>query len=201
MSTWEVRVDYDIAESGIFPLTVNDLLAFLPPAERDQTLASLLDLRLGYTEARGTEKLRETIAATYESVDADQVLVTTGAIEANYLLFNTLLDAGDRVVAVYPAYQQLYAVAQAIGCDVALWKLNQSDGFRFDLDELERLVTPSTKLIVVNTPHNPTGAILSASDLERIYRIAESVGAYVLSDEAYRWLDFPGGDELAPPMR
>jgi aspartate/methionine/tyrosine aminotransferase len=201
MSTWEVRVDYDIAESGIFPLTVNDLLDFLPPAERDQTLSGLLDLRLGYTEARGTEKLRETIAATYESVNADQILVTTGAIEANYLLFNTLLDAGDRVVAVFPAYQQLYAVAQAIGCDVALWKLNQSDGFRFDLDELESLVTPSTKLIVVNTPHNPTGAILSASDLERIYRIAESVGAYVLSDEAYRWLDFPGGDELAPPMR
>jgi aspartate/methionine/tyrosine aminotransferase len=201
MSTWEVKVDYDIAESGIYPMTVNELLDLLPTAERDQTLARLLDLRLGYTEARGTQQLRETIAATYASVSADEVLVTTGAIEANYLLFNSLLDAGDRVVAVYPAYQQLYAVAKAIGCDVALWKLKEEDGFRFDLDELERLVTPATKLIVVNTPHNPTGAILAAEDLERVYRLAESVGANVLSDEAYRWLDLPGGEPLAPPMR
>lgn len=201
MSTWEVKVDYDIAESGIYPMTVNELLDLLPTAERDQTLARLLDLRLGYTEARGTQQLRETIAATYASVSADEVLVTTGAIEANYLLFNSLLDAGDRVVAVYPAYQQLYAVAKAIGCDVALWKLKEEDGFRFALDELERLVTPATKLIVVNTPHNPTGAILAAEDLERVYRLAESVGAYVLSDEAYRWLDLPGGEPLAPPMR
>jgi aspartate/methionine/tyrosine aminotransferase len=201
MSTWEVKVDYDIAESGIYPMTVNELLDLLPTSERDQTLARLLDLRLGYTEARGTQQLRETIATTYASVSPDEVLVTTGAIEANYLLFNSLLDAGDRVVAVYPAYQQLYAVAKAIGCDVALWKLREEDGFRFDLDELEQLVTPATKLIVVNSPHNPTGAILSAADLERIYRLAESVGAYVLADEAYRWLDLPGGEPLAPPMR
>jgi aspartate/methionine/tyrosine aminotransferase len=201
MSTWEVKVDYDIAESGISPMTVNELLDLLPTAERDQTLAYLLDLRLGYTEARGTRRLRETIAATYERVTPDEVLVTTGAIEANYLLFNSLLDAGDRVVAVYPAYQQLYAVAKAIGCEVALWKLNEEDGFRFDLDELERLVIPGTKLIVVNTPHNPTGAILTTADLKRIYQLAESVGAYVLADEAYRWLDLPGGEPLAPPMR
>src|SRR5689334_22748572 len=92
MSTWEVKVDYDIAESGIYPMTVNEVLDLLPAAERDQTLASLLDLRLGYTEARGTQRLRETIAATYERVGPDEVLVTTGAIEANYLLFNSLLD-------------------------------------------------------------------------------------------------------------
>lgn len=201
MSAWEMKVEFDIAESGIYPMTVNELVDLLPPSERDQVLAYLLDLRLGYTEARGTEQLRTTIASTYANVTPDEVLVTTGAIEANYLLFNSLLDAGDRVVAVYPAYQQLYAVAQAIGCEVALWKLREENGFRFDLDELERLVTPTTKLIVVNTPHNPTGAILSDADLARIYRMAESVGAYVLSDEAYRWLDFPGGDVLAGPMR
>jgi aspartate/methionine/tyrosine aminotransferase len=201
MSAWEVKVDYDIAESGIYPMTVNEVVDLLPAGERDQTLARLLDLRLGYTEARGTQQLRETIAGTYASVSPDEVLVTTGAIEANYLLFNSLLDAGDRVVAVFPAYQQLYAVAKAIGCEVALWKLREEDGFRYDVDELERLVTPGTKLIVVNTPHNPTGAMLSAADLERIYRLADSVGAYVLADEAYRWLDLPGGEALAPPMR
>lgn len=201
MSTYEMKVQYDIAESGIYPMTVAELLDLLPPGERDQTLAHLLDLRLAYNEARGTEALRTIIAGTYRHTGPDEILVTTGAIEANYLLFNTLLDAGDHLVSVYPAYQQLYAVANAIGCEVALWKLRPDNGFRYDLAALERLVTPRTKLIVVNTPHNPTGAMLSADDLKRIYDLAGSIGARVLCDEAYRWLELPGGDALAPPIR
>ena len=201
MSTWEMNVQYDIAESGIYPMTVNELVGLLPEEQRAVTLAGALDLRLGYTEARGTEALRTIIANTYRTTTADEILVTTGAIEANYLLFNTLLDPGDQVVTVYPAYQQLYAVARAIGCDVSLWELNPENGFRYDLDALERLVTPKTKLIVANTPHNPTGAMLSEADLRRIHALAESVGAWLLVDEAYRWLDLPGGDPMAPPIR
>ena len=193
MTRWETEVAFDIAESGIYPLSVNDLLSFLPPAERDQWLSHLLDMRLGYSEARGTKALRSAIAATYRNTSPEEILVTTGAIEANYLLFNVLLDPDDHVVAVYPAYQQLYSVARAVGCDVSLWKIREDGGFHFDLDELERLVTPRTKLIVINTPHNPTGAILSAAELQRIYDLAESIGGWVLSDEAYRWLDLPGG--------
>jgi aspartate/methionine/tyrosine aminotransferase len=92
-------------------------------------------------------------------------------------------------------------VPRAIGCDVSLWKLREETGFRYDLGELERLVTPRTRLVVINTPHNPTGSMLSAEDLARIDRLASSVGARVLSDEAYRWLEIPGGEPLAPPMR
>ncbi len=201
MTRWETEVDFDIAESGIYPLSVNELFSFLPPAERDEWLSHLLEMRLGYCEARGTKTLRAAIAATYRNTSPEEILVTTGAIEANYLLFNVLLEPDDHVVAVYPAYQQLYSVARAVGCDVSLWKVQEDGGFRFDLDELERLVTPRTKLIVINTPHNPTGAILSASELQRLYDLAVSVGAKVLSDEAYRWLDLPGGEPLAPPMR
>ena len=201
MSKWEMNVQYDIAESGIYPMTVNELVGLMPEAQRAATLAEALDLRLGYTEARGTEALRTIIASTYQATSPDEILVTTGAIEANYLLFNTLLDPGDRIVTVYPAYQQLYAVARAIGCDVALWELTPENGFRYDLDALEKLVTPKTKLIVANTPHNPTGAMLSEADLRRIHALAESVGAWLLVDEAYRWLDLPGGDPMAPPIR
>ena len=201
MTAWETKTPYDIAESGIFPMTAGELLAFEPREERERTLASLLDLRLGYSEAPGTLALRSAIAATYRDTGPDEVLVTTGAIEANFLLFNVLLEPGDHVVVVYPAYQQLYSVPRAIGCDVSLWKLRPEDGFRFDLDELERLVTPRTRLIVINSPHNPTGAMLSAEDLARIGRLASSIGARVLSDEAYRWLEVPGGEPLAPPMR
>jgi aspartate/methionine/tyrosine aminotransferase len=200
MTRHETHVRYDIAESGILPLSTGDLLQFEPEAERAATLASLLALPLGYSEARGTAQLRNMLAATYTRGDADAILVTTGAIEANYLLFNQLLDAGDHVVAPFPAYQQLYTVPKAIGCDVSLWKVGPETGYRYDVDALERLVTPRTRVIVVNTPHNPTGAMLSPKDAARVYAIAESVGATVIGDEAYRWLEVPDGDAFAPPM-
>jgi aspartate/methionine/tyrosine aminotransferase len=200
MTTYETKVKYDIAESGILPLTVNDLLALAPPDERSAILDQLLNLPLGYSEACGSLELRRLLADTYQDCEPDNILVTTGAIEANFLLFNVLLQAGDHVIAPYPAYQQIYSVPRAIGCDVSLWKVGPENGFRYDLDELERSVTRKTRLIIVNAPHNPTGAMLSADDLRRVYGLAESVGAMVMSDEAYRWLTIPGGDSLAPPM-
>lgn len=201
MTTYELAVKYDIAESGIAPMSVNDLLALLPESERAETLASLLDLRLGYTEARGTAALRTELASTYADTSPDNILVTTGAIEANYLLFNTLLDAGDEVVVIDPAYQQLQSVPRAIGCKVSLWKPRQEQGFHFVLDDLRLLVGNQTRLIVINTPHNPTGAALSTDEIRDVYGIAEEIGATVLCDEAYRWLEVPGGEPPAPPIR
>jgi aspartate/methionine/tyrosine aminotransferase len=200
MTAHEMSVKYDIAESGILPLTMNELLALEPPDQRSEILERLLDLRLGYSEAPGTLELRRLLADTYRNCEPDNILVTTGAIEANFLLFNVLLKPGDHVIAPYPAYQQLYSVPRAIGCEVSLWKVGPENGFRYNLDELERLVTPKTRLIVVNTPHNPTGAMLSTEDAARVYALAESVGALVMCDEAYRWLAIPGGDSFAPPM-
>jgi aspartate/methionine/tyrosine aminotransferase len=201
MTTYEVNVAWDIAESGIYPMSLRELLDLLPPEERESELNRLLDLRLGYSEACGSAELRGLIAATYDNTSPDEILITTGAIEANFLLFNELLSAGDRVVAVSPAYQQLHSVARAIGCDVALWTLRDDGGFRFDLDDLRALATPGTRMIVVNTPHNPTGAMLSEEQLREIYALAEELDAWVLSDEAYRWLDLPGSPPLARPMR
>ncbi|MBI3448823.1 MAG: aminotransferase class I/II-fold pyridoxal phosphate-dependent enzyme [Acidobacteria bacterium] len=199
MTTYETRVKYDIAESGILPMTTSDLLELVPSGDRAASLETLLRLPLGYSEARGTEELRGLLAATYLDASAENILVTTGAIEANFLLFNVLVSAGDHVIAPHPAYQQLYSVPRALGCDVSLWEVRPENGFRYDLDELSRLIRPTTKLIVVNTPHNPSGAILSAAELARVYDLASSVGAMVLCDEAYRWLTIPGGDALAPP--
>src|SRR5215510_2772779 len=200
MTRHETHVQYDIAESGILPLTTNDLLDFEPVERRAATLEKLLALPLGYSEARGTEALRGQLAATYSRGDAEHVLVTTGAIEANFLLFNVLLDAGDHVIAPYPAYQQLYSVPRAIGCDVSLWHVGPETGYRYDINALEKLVTPKTRVIVVNTPHNPTGAMMPPADAERVYAIAESVGATVIGDEAYRWLAVPNGEPFARPM-
>ncbi len=201
MTKYEMNVSWDIAESGIFPMSFREILDLLPPEERETELNRLLDLRLGYSEACGSAELRGLLAATYENTSPDEILVTTGAIEANYLLFNELLSPGDRVVIVNPAYQQLHSVAKAIGCDVALWTLRDDGGFRFDVNDLRALATPGTRMIVIDTPHNPTGAILSERELWEIYALAEELDAWVLSDEAYRWLDLPGSPPLAPPMR
>jgi aspartate/methionine/tyrosine aminotransferase len=201
MTRHETSVSYDLAESGIEPLRLADLLEWEAADEyASATLERLLNLSLGYSEARGTLALRSAIAATYAACDAENILVTTGAIEANYLLFNVLLETGDHVIAPYPAYQQLFSVPRAIGCDVSMWAIGPDTGYRYDVDALERLLRPSTQLIVVNTPHNPTGAMLSSRELQRVYALAESVGATVLGDEAYRWLSVPNGEPFAPPM-
>jgi aspartate/methionine/tyrosine aminotransferase len=201
MTTWELRVTHDITESGITPMSIDDLLNVARVPDPAALLADLMAKPQFYSEARGTEELRQTIAATYRDVSADDVLVTTGAIEANFLVCNALLEAGDHVVVTTPCYQQLVSVPRAIGCDVSEWRVTPESGFTFDLDALEALVAERTKLIVINSPHNPTGALLSQAELERIAEIADRVGAWVLSDEAYRWLDHPGGVTLAGPVR
>ncbi|MDA1307852.1 MAG: aminotransferase class I/II-fold pyridoxal phosphate-dependent enzyme [Acidobacteria bacterium] len=200
MTRHETHVKYDIAESGILPLSVQDLLNFELPDARPTVLDSLLQLPLGYSEARGTQALREALASTYTGVSAEQILVTTGAIEANFLLFHELLEPGDHVIAPYPAYQQLYSVPKAIGCEVSLWPVGPETDYQYDLNRLEALITPRTKLIIVNTPHNPTGAMLSPEDAARVYAMADQVGAWVLGDEAYRWLAVPDGAPFAEPM-
>jgi aspartate/methionine/tyrosine aminotransferase len=104
------------------------------------------------------------------------------------------------MIAPYPAYQQLYSVPRAIGCDVSLWHVGPETNYRYDVDALERLITPRTKVIIVNTPHNPTGAMLAPADAKRIYELSRSVGATVIGDEAYRWLAVPDGEPFAPPF-
>ncbi len=201
MTRWELNVDYDIAESGIAPFTIAQLAELCRDTDRDTLLTELSSLPLGYSEARGTLALRQAIAETYQSVDPDDVLVTTGAIEANFLLFHALLEPGDHVISVSPAYQQLLSVPRSIGCDVTPWRLRPERDFRFDLRDLEQLLRPNTRMIVINSPHNPTGALLGEEDLRRIAQLAEERDAYVLSDEVYRGLDHPGGPTQPPSMR
>lgn len=198
MTTYETRVKFDLAESGINPLTTAELLAFDPEPER--RARELLAIPLNYSEARGTEALRERIAATYVGLDSDSILITTGAIEANFVLFNVLLAPGDEVVSVYPAYQQLSSVPEAIGCTVHRVVLREENAYRYDVDDLRRAVTDRTRMIVVNTPHNPTGSALTADECAEVYAIADAVGASVLADEAYRWLTVDD-KPLPPPMR
>ncbi len=202
MTRWELDVDYDICESGILPLSLDALSALLDDDVALELRSELMSMPLGYSEARGSLALRSALAATYRGVTPNDILVTTGAIEANFLVMNALLEPGDHVVAVSPAYQQLHSVPQAIGAGFTPWPVVSGPaGFRYDLDQLESLLRPNTKLIVINTPHNPTGAILSDAELDRVLDLARERDAWVLSDEAYRWLEIPGGERLVEPAR
>lgn len=202
MTRWELDVDYDICESGILPLSLNELYALIGPGPAGDLEAAIASMPQAYSEARGTIALRSALAATYADVTPDDVLVTTGAIEANFLVFNALLSPGDHVVTVSPAYQQLHSVPRAIGAEVDLWDVSvEGGGFAYDLDRLEAILRPDTRMIVINTPHNPTGAILDSAQLDRVLDLARERDAWVLSDEAYRWLEHTGGETVVEPAR
>jgi aspartate/methionine/tyrosine aminotransferase len=202
MTRWELDVDFDICESGILPLSLAELYELIDPDTAAKLQEQITSMPQGYSEARGTLGLRSALAATYNDVTPDDILVTTGAIEANFLIFNALLNPGDHVVAVAPAYQQLHSVPRATGAEVDLWEVTDTDGgFAYDTGRLESLLRSDTRMIVINTPHNPTGAILDSDQLDRVLELARERDAWVLSDEAYRWLEHPGGARLVEPAR
>jgi len=188
MNKHELKVKFDIAESGIAPLSINELLAYDDDA---RVTDAITNLALGYNDAYGAISLRKEIAKTYSDCVPENILITIGAIEANFLIFHVLLNRGDHVITQFPAYQQLYSVPEAIGCNVSYWRCHDDKGFKFDLADLRKLIQSDTKLIIINTPHNPTGAVLSNSEMAEIYDMAKAVGSHVLSDEAYRWLRVP----------
>jgi aspartate/methionine/tyrosine aminotransferase len=188
----EFSVGHVLCASDVEGWAMADLLA-LADAE---TLAMWHSLRLGYTEAPGHPLLREQIASLYETIAADEVLVFSGAEEAIFIAANVLLGPGDHAIVVWPAYQSLHEVARATGAEVTLHELHASEGWAIDVDLLRRQVTPRTKLIVVNVPHNPTGSLPDAATYAAVAEIAADAGATLLSDEVYRFLELDPTDRL-----
>ena len=162
----------------------------------DETRALWDGLELGYTESTGHPLLRREIAALYETIDPDEVLTFAGAEEAIFCLMNVLCGPGDHVIVTWPGYQSLYEVARAAGADVTLHELHETDGWAIDLDLLRSQVTPATRLIVVNPPHNPTGMLPDRATFEALVSIAAEAGAHLLVDEVYRGLEFDPADRL-----
>lgn len=201
MTRWELEVSHDICESGIKPMTLAEVFTLLPEESAQKLEETIRTIPLGYSEARGTIELRTALAKTYPGTSAEEIFVATGAIEANFLLFNVLVQPGDHVIVVDPAYQQLQSVPRALGADVELLSVVHDDGYYYDLDQLREMMRAETKLIVVNTPHNPTGTMLSEEQIQELVNIAREHDAWILSDEAYRWIEHPGGESIPAPMR
>lgn len=190
MNRFETQCSHNLAETCVESLTVNQLLSLA--GKRDTFLEELLPLKLTYGEIEGSERLRTLISGLYDSQLPKNVIVTHGAAGANALVHETLVEPGDRVVTVLPTYQQHYSIPESYGADVAYLNLNEENGFLPDLDALAELVGDSTKLIALNNPNNPTGALMDRQMLEGIAAIAAKAGAYVLCDEVYRGINQDG---------
>jgi aspartate/methionine/tyrosine aminotransferase len=179
MSEWEKTVDYNLSESGVHPLTARELVD--DPVWLDQ----LLNMGLDYSQTNGTPALRERICALYQGADPDNVLVTTGAAEANFIGVWTLLAPGDELVLMLPNYMQIWGIAKNMGITIRPFHLKEGRGWALDQDELADAVTARTKMIAVCNPNNPTGRILTESEMDAIVAAADRVGAWLLSDEVY----------------
>jgi aspartate/methionine/tyrosine aminotransferase len=189
---WEFAVEHMLCASDVQAYPMSELLALAD----DESRALWDGLELGYTESTGHPLLRREIAGLYETIEPDDVLTFAGAEEAIFCLANVLLGPGDHAIVTWPAYQSLYEVGRAAGADVTLHELHESDGWAIDVDRLRAQVTPATRLIVVNLPHNPTGMLADRATYEAIVAIAAESGAHLLVDEVYRGLEFDESDRL-----
>jgi aspartate/methionine/tyrosine aminotransferase len=182
---YEFKAQYLLSASDCESLPMEDLLAMASSESR----ALWNDLRLGYTESAGHPELRTEVAGLYERVSPEGV-VTAAPEEAIFIFMNTLLTPGDEVIVLMPAYQSLYEIARARGCQVIPWQVELGPGgWQVDLQRLADSLTPRTKLIVLNFPHNPTGHLISPAEQRAIIDLARRGGIYVFSDEMYRLLE------------
>jgi aspartate/methionine/tyrosine aminotransferase len=189
-STWENLVDYDMSESGVRPLTLRDL------AQMGLDLERLLNEPLGYSQSNGTIELRERIAVHYPAATIEQIEVTNGTSEANYLVALSQIQAGDVVAMEVPNYMQMWGVARSLGADVQTFRLRTEAGWEPDWEEFERAVTPKARLLYLSNPNNPTGSVLSLEAMRRIVDRCERTGTWLLSDEVYL-----GAEITAPRTR
>lgn len=189
---WEFEAPYLLCSSDIEGYGLGELLALAD----GETRALWDGLTLGYTEAPGHPLLRAEIAGLYAGVRPEQVYTFAGAEEAIFALMHALLAPGDHAVVTWPGYQSLYELARAAGAEVTLLPLEADAGWRLDPDRLRAALRPNTRLIVVNAPHNPTGALPDAASWRELVQIAEVAGATLLSDEVYRLLEYDPADRL-----
>ncbi len=186
MNEWEIGAVTNLAETCVDSMTVSDLLDL--SGRREEVIRQMVDLRLSYGEIKGSEALLQSIASLYERARPENVMVMNGGAAANFISLFTLVEPGDEVVSVYPTYQQLYSIPEALGAKVKLLRLKEEEGFLPNPEELQKLVTNKTKLICINNSNNPSGSLIDRETLHRIVEIARSAGAWLHCDEVYRFM-------------
>ena len=185
LGEWEFKARHHLTASDAETMTVAELLALAAPDERE----AFESLPLSYVPVRGGEELREAMASTYDSVDAPQVLAFAGAEEAMFWALQELAGPGEHAIVTVPNYQSTESVPLAAGADVSGLLLRPENGWGLDLDELESLLRPETRLVVVNFPNNPTGGGASQEAFRGLVGLCDERGIRLLSDEVYRGVE------------
>jgi aspartate/methionine/tyrosine aminotransferase len=182
---------YNLAESGTEDFTVGEFLEAC-----GEPLENLNRISLINPDSRGSAELRDEIRKCYERVSDENILVTVGVSEALFVFFNHILDAGDEVIIGVPAFQPLYQLPMAIGCNMKFVNLLECVGFIPDPAMIADAITPMTRLIIINTPHNPTGSTVTGDTLQAIARIVQERDIFLLFDEHYKFLPLEEGTRL-----
>jgi aspartate/methionine/tyrosine aminotransferase len=187
----EFSTRYMLSSSDCESRTIAELLAFEPDAER-----RLHETWCGYTESSGSAELREAIAALYERAGADDVIVCSCAEEGIFLLNHALLAAGDHAIVETPCYESALELARSTGATVTEWRRTFANGWAHDLDALRAALSPATRMLYVNQPHNPTGTLMQRTTFEAVAELAAEHELVLFSDEVYRELEHDPGDRL-----
>lgn len=187
MNEYEQYSKYDLGNTTVKTLSLNELFK-LTGEDKTAFLNNLCAQKFGYGFIKGNPDFTLEAAKLYKKIVPENIIPTIGAAGANHLVFYSLVEPNDKIISFIPTYQQLYSIPASLGAEVQCLKLRKENNFLPDTNEFKKLVTPNTKLICINNPNNPTGAVIPKDMLDEIVQIANSVGAYILSDEVYRGL-------------
>ena len=187
----EFNTEFLLCSSDCEAMSIADLLAC-----EEGAADKFQNIWLGYTESLGSLSLRKEIAGIYSTTQPEDVLVFSGANEAIYLFMLAALKENDHIIVHTPHYQSLSEVAKGIGCMVSPWQAREENGWALDMDELRHLMRSSTKAVVVNLPHNPTGYLMSRADFDELNKFTQENNLLLFSDEVYRESEYNPADRL-----
>lgn len=185
---YEKYSDYDMADTCVESLSLDDLFQIV--SGKEKCLKEIMSKKLNYGEIQGSEELKTNIQK-FHNTDKP-VTITHGAIGANSLVMNTIINSGDEVVSIIPTYQQHYSIPKSLGAKVKVLFLKEENNWLPDIEELKKLVNKKTKIICMNNPNNPTGSVIPDNIMTQIINIAEINGCYILCDDVYRGLEHSG---------
>lgn len=191
MNDYEDDAVYNLGETCIDSLKIRELLEIAGISEEEFS-KRLMDTRLTYSHIFGSPEMNKGIAELYESIRPDQVVPTHGAIGANNMVIESLIESEDNMVSIMPTYQQHYSIPESIGAEVRILQLKEEDRYLPNIEELKKLVDKNTKMITFNNPNNPTGSWITREYMEELVEVAKSVDAYILCDEVYRGISEDG---------
>lgn len=197
MNDWENNCKYNLAETCVESLTMQQLLDMT--GKPREVLDDMLNIKMTYGHITGSQRLRQLISEQYSKQSAENILITHGAIGANALIYETLVEPGDTIISVLPTYQQHYSIPASYGANVRILALREENNFLPDPEELKSLIDAKTKLIAINNPNNPSGSLMDETLLKEIVEVARAADAWLLCDEVYRGTN-QEGDGYGPAI-